>query len=788
MYSILRTWQYHNWPAILDGTHTATAVGLWGEVLHRETHDLASGVTLARDAYSYFDSQKRSHTVTHLDGTTESVNYDCCGLESTTDRDGVTTRYAYDAAHRQTASVRLGVLTTNVLDAAGHVLSTTRIGSDNSPIAQRQSTYDLAGRVTAEVNALNGTTLYTEGFDATGHKFRSTTYPDGGSRFETIFGDGSLGQVTGTAVSPVRYRYGVETITLGSATVPVAGNGVAPFPSSYVQQIKLDADGNETAEWTKTYQDALGRTVKLLYADGSCSLSFYNAQGQLWKQRDPDGVVTFHTYSKRGEQDYTLVALSAAAQQIADYPTLLNQLNRLLTGPDRATRVVRAAVPAGGGRPDLLRTDTYAWKDGQATGTLVSRSETSADGLQTWRTVFPDPATPVTTWTRNSLSPSDGERAGVRGRTMTTFSPDNTSLVNTYSSGRLQAATKQDAAGSQVTQTTYGYDAHGRQNIITDARNGATTLTYNNADQVVTRTSPDPGTRLPGGQAGPQVTTTAFDAIGRAVAITQPDGTVVHKEYYPAGQLKRTYGSRTYPVEYTYDAQGRMKTMTTWQKFASGQGAATTTWNCDPQRGWLVSKVYADGRGPIYTYSPGGRLTSRLWARGILTKYSYDAAGQLSAIAYSDGTPSVSYTYDRLGRRAQIASGPNCCTTLAYNDAGQLLSETHGEGPLMGLSVARRLRRRPPPNRSFGPLLHDTNSPAIHDVRRRRTPPNRHRPVCRPGRRPEHRHVFVCCQLAAGGPDCLRAERPNAHDDDQAIRRAEPAKADCIRAIRVIRG
>ena len=66
--------------------------------------------------------------------------------------------------------------------------------------------------------------------------------------------------------------------------------------------------------------------------------------------------------------------------------------------------------------------------------------------------------------------------------------------------------------------------------------------------------------------------------MGLAVAITQPDGTVVHKEHYPAGQLKKTYGSRTYPVEYTYDAQGRMKTMTTWSN-SPPAGAATTAWN-----------------------------------------------------------------------------------------------------------------------------------------------------------------------------------------------------------------
>ena len=86
--------------------------------------------------------------------------------------------------------------------------------------------------------------------------------------------------------------------------------------------------------------------------------------------------------------------------------------------------------------------------------------------------------------------------------------------------------------------------------------------------------------------ASRQVTTTTYDTMGRAIAITQPDGTVVHKEYYPAGQLKQTYGSRTYPVEYTYDAQGRMKTMTTWQNFASRAGAATTAWNSMGRNPW----------------------------------------------------------------------------------------------------------------------------------------------------------------------------------------------------------
>ena len=66
-------------------------------------------------------------------------------------------------------------------------------------------------------------------------------------------------------------------------------------------------------------------------------------------------------------------------------------------------------------------------------------------------------------------------------------------------------------------------------------------------------------------------------------------------EFHPTGELKKTSGSRTYPVEYTHDHAGRMKTLKTWQHFASDTGAALTTWNYNAQRGFLLAKLYADG-------------------------------------------------------------------------------------------------------------------------------------------------------------------------------------------------
>ena len=44
-----------------------------------------------------------------------------------------------------------------------------------------------------------------------------------------------------------------------------------------------------------------------------------------------------------------------------------------------------------------------------------------------------------------------------------------------------------------------------------------------------------------------------------------------------------------------------------------GTGAAVTTWNYDPYQGFLTNKAYADGNGPVYTYTPAGRLLSRTW-------------------------------------------------------------------------------------------------------------------------------------------------------------------------------
>ena len=182
------------------------------------------------------------------------------------------------------------------------------------------------------------------------------------------------------------------------------------------------------------------------------------------------------------------------------------------------------------------------------------------------------------------------------------------------------------------------------------------------------------------------VSQTASNSL-RTVTATQP-------QYWPTGELKHQYGARTYEVSYTYDSQGRRITMTTGAYGASGTGGATTTWNYDSATGQLSSKRYADNSGPSYTYTPAGRLQTRTWARTVggiaLTgSYTYNAMGGLASIAYSDGTPGVTFDYYHQGGLLRVidATGER---TFVNNIDGRPLSEMFKPGSIFaGMTIAR---------------------------------------------------------------------------------------------------
>lgn len=70
-----------------------------------------------------------------------------------------------------------------------------------------------------------------------------------------------------------------------------------------------------------------------------------------------------------------------------------------------------------------------------------------------------------------------------------------------------------------------------------------------------------------------------------------------------------------------------------------------------------------------YTYTPGGRLFTRTWERGITTTYGYNTAGELTTTEYSDDTPDVVITPDKLGRPETVTQNNQSVIGYTYDPA-----------------------------------------------------------------------------------------------------------------------
>jgi RHS repeat-associated protein len=634
----------------------------------------------------------------------EDLEYSCCDLVATIDAAGIRTEYERDdlgriiVERRQVESTQF-ISSRYRYDGAGRIRSVVRRGTDNaasSEILDEATTYDLAGRVASFYKSRKGTSSITE-LTSNGRVVRTTMLqdPDGNGPeaapviVERSFPDGRPEAREGSGVFPRRYEYGVVV-----DSDPLAALG--GFAARVTKIVAVGGGGTST-EWTSEYQNQFGRVYKRVTADGATTRQTFDSAGRLQSTTDPDGVVTLHR--RRGDND---ASVAAAIQFALDSAAADWSLTAVDMDRDGQVDFSSLAADAAGSLADRVSLDqrftvndangtwrvqsTKEWAEASNAGvaTPVSVSRNRADGLVTESTSHGRRV--VTSITR---SRSNGS---VR---VDVFSPDNTSSASTSSYGLERSiATFGNVAGElPLTQLWYFYDEFGRRNQVTDTRGTLSTtddrisyVTFNNVGLPITSTTPEPAAGEP-----TQTTTTTYDALGRVTRLDLPDGGSQHTAYLPNGKVKKTYGARMYASEYTYDAQGRMKTLTTWKDFNEStgmgtSGAAVTTWTYSPTRGFLTSKTYdANQPGPSYTYTPAGRLMTRTWARGVVTSYGYNNAGQLFSVNYSDDTPDVVMQFDRRGRTTAITDAVGA-RTLSYASDGSLLTEDFSAGWLDEIS------------------------------------------------------------------------------------------------------
>jgi YD repeat-containing protein len=244
--------------------------------------------------------------------------------------------------------------------------------------------------------------------------------------------------------------------------------------------------------------------------------------------------------------------------------------------------------------------------------------------------------------------------------TQTTLSPGSTLPAETVARCGLTVSSR---SPSGVT-TTYAYDALGRQISQTDGRGNTSHLVYDAQGRVAKTIDP----------LGHETTYT-YDALGRQISVTDPLNHTVTTAYDAEGHVVFQRGA-TYPVDYAYNAYGNKVSMTTYRNESLADGN-TTHWLYDEPSGCMTNKLYADGKGPSYSYTPDGKLARRTWARGVVTDYTYDNAGNLTRIEYDDNgvTPTISMTYDRVGNLVNATTAGVVTNLYAYDIYGHCTNE-----------------------------------------------------------------------------------------------------------------
>lgn len=365
---------------------------------------------------------------------------------------------------------------------------------------------------------------------------------------------------------------------------------------------------------------------------GDCRSDIFESKGTVESfvprqshTTDADGLTTLYAYNALGEQIRTAFDLNANGQ--ID-----------LAGPDRVTDMERRIMS----HPDLgpceeITTHLYPTAD-SGSRQLISTTHHGLDGLKTRAETFGRIVTTAAT------RPVNG------AYTLTTTDAAGVKTTTIYENNLLKTQILTAADNAQISRADYTRDAMGRVITIADARTGTTTIEYGATGQLIKTTTPDNA-----------VTAYAHDIMGRIIKTTLPDGSEQHATHDAQGRTLKTWGSQTYTTAYAYNAQGLMDELHT---FKDGDNAAPqiTRWHYDPA-GRLTHKEYPDGKGPDYAYSSGVRMLLRIWARNgpdnnpVTTTYAYAADGQLSGITYSDGTPAVLITHDRLGRQLSMTDG-----------------------------------------------------------------------------------------------------------------------------------
>ena len=708
---------------------TTTSYDADGDVLSQTVADATGGDSSRTMSYTY-NAYDEAATATDGDGGVTKYSYDGYGNKtSETDPDGITTSYAYDPN--------------------GNQLSTTLAGYTGSPAGSQAAanlvtdarTYDPAGRLASETDAMGFTTSFTytdNGLPVTqtrtssvagnsgSYVLQSNTYNAAGQLTQQVTGNGALttnntvdaaGRVDSQTADPsgvdrtTSYTFDPDDRVLAQTVSSPAGSQATGYT--------YDAQGDTTS--STIYEASAGQAAAVWPLNQASGTSVPDTSGS--GNTGTASNVTWSGGAASFDGADSQITTGGPVLDTAASWTVSGWANMAATSSNYQTVVAQANTPSGGDiwlgyDPGLqawaLETNdigidqsvfnTAAAPAGSAqtgawaflTGTFdAGTGELSryVNGVLQGQGAWPSPvnaAGPMSIGEVSGAAFFDGQIGNVQAYSRALSASEITAL---YSAGRTSAS----GAGSAQQTTTTAYDQRGLPVSSTDPDGNTTTYSYDEAGQLAQTAGPavsatvySTASGAPVTAAAHPVTTFGYNTFGDKTGDQDPDGNTTTYTYDADGQLTSGTGP-----SYTPPGSSAVTPLTTYQYDPDGQLVKqtdplthTTSYAYD-QLGDKTSVTTPDGKSSSYAYDANGDLLSQTDPTGAQTSATYDFMGRPVTGTQVDRYPTTASltttsTYDSSGNLASVKSPAGVVTSYGHDAAGEQTSVTDGAGNTTG--------------------------------------------------------------------------------------------------------
>lgn len=407
------------------------------------------------------------------------------------------------------------------------------------------------------------------------------------------------------------------------------------------------ATTDELGRVTRFENDAQGNVLKIIYPDGATKSWQRDDRGRMLAETDELGRTRRHTRDARGR------VTKVQEPDGATVETTYNDFGQVLTRKDRGGAVTTIAYDSRG-----LKTKTI-----DALGAVTTYAYDARDRLA------------ATTDARGNTTRYERDAAGWVTKAIYADGTSTSTAYNAFG----QIIQTVDAVGSIRRMT---YDSLGRLVSTIDTLGHETRVEYAPAGETAPLNRPVKTTSALG-----RVTTTAYDAAGRAIARTAAAGTkeaaTTRTAYDAAGRQSSVTNPLGRTAQFFHDERGRrVKTMSALSH------ATTTAYDASGRR---LSETDAKGNTTRWTYDAAGRELTKTDAKGQVTRREYDAAGRLVALTDAK-LNTYRYEHDLLGRQTALVYPDGSRETTAYDAAGLKTSFKNRAGAVQTFAYDNRNR------------------------------------------------------------------------------------------------